>query len=157
MPLPYPGLLKPGSDRNRDPIELGLNAVILILDWLFLGQPAQPSRGLRLGLGEPLTKAQLGALRSLRRGVEDWNISGPFGPEQLGRSAPKFESLYDMLRACQQEYDGLAPGTSLDEAVFSFSTPSHVLPVEPDRLNFVDRPSFDPRPYLDKAKRRTYE
>eukprot|EP00439_Symbiodinium_sp_Y106_P063624 s374_g9.t2 len=102
-------------------------------------------------------EAQLGALRSLRRGVEDWNISGPFGPEQLGRSAPKFESLYDMLRACQQEYDGLAPGTSLDEAVFSFSTPSHVLPVEPDRLNFVDRPSFDPRPYLDKAKRRTYE
>ena len=150
-------LLKPGFERDRDPTELGLNAVILILDWLFLGQPSAPSRGLHLGLGEPLTEAHLGAVKSLRMGVEDWNSAGPFGPEELGRSAPKFESLYDMLRACQQEYRDLPPGISLEEAVFSFSSPCHVLPVEPDRLNFIVRPSFDPRPYLDNANRRTYE
>ena len=71
-------LLKPGFERDRDPTELGLNAVILILDWLFLGQPSAPSRGLHLGLGEPLTEAQLGAVKSLRMGVEDWNSAGPF-------------------------------------------------------------------------------
>ncbi|CAE7237196.1 unnamed protein product [Symbiodinium microadriaticum] len=93
----------------------------------------------------------------LLQGVEDWNNSGPFGPEELGRSAPKFESLYDMLHACQVEYRELPAEADLEEAVFSFSAPCHVLPVEPDRLNFVDRPSFDPRPYLDTANRRTYE
>ena len=110
-----------------------------------------------MGLGEPLTKIQSTTLSSLRPGVEDWNNSGPFGPEELGRSAPKFESLYDMLHACQVEYRELPAEADLEEAVFSFSAPCHVLPVEPDRLNFVDRPSFDPRPYLDTANRRTYE
>ncbi|CAE7241985.1 unnamed protein product, partial [Symbiodinium sp. CCMP2456] len=111
----------------------------------------------RMGLGEPLTKVQFKALSSLRRGVEDWNRSGPFGPEELGRGAPKFESLYDMLHACQEEYSKLPAGAALEEAAFSFSAPCHALPVEPDRLNFVGRPSFDPRPYLDTANRRTYE
>ena len=110
-----------------------------------------------MGLGEPLTSLQSKALCSLRQGIEDWNQSGPFGPEELARSAPKFESLYDMLRACQEEYARLPPGSDLEEAVFSFSLPCHVFPVEPDRLNFVGRPSFDPRPYLDTANRQTYE
>ena len=157
IPLPFPKLLKPGSPKVRDPVELGLNAVVLILDWLFLGQPPVIARGHRMSLGEPLSSIQSKALCSLRQGIEDWNQSGPFGPEELGRSAPKFESLYDMLHACQEEYGRFPPGADLEEAVFSFSLPCHVLPVEPDRLNFVGRPSFDPRPYLDTANRQTYE
>ena len=39
MPLPYPELLIPGSPA-READRLGMNAIVLVLNWLLLGQPA---------------------------------------------------------------------------------------------------------------------
>ena len=125
-PCLFPELLLSGG--TRDPEQLGLNAVVLVLDWLFLGQPPKPSSNHHLGLGEPLNESQLAALESLRLvGVRAWNTSGPFGPKNLGRAAAKFESFFDMLEACQTEWAELRrAGVPQTEALFSFSAPCSV-------------------------------
>ena len=155
MPLPFPAQLRSGG--TRDPEQLGLNAVVLVLNWTFLGQPAVAPRNLELALGEPLTEKQLAAVDSLRVGVQAWNRAGPFSARDLGRSASKFEGLQDMLEACQAEWAKVpkvgGPGSG---RLFSYSTPCPVLPVEPSRLNFVGKPSFDPLPYLDSRNRASY-
>ena len=155
MPLPFPEQLTPGC--ARDPDALGLNAVILVLDWLFLGQPVSARKDLRLSLGETLTSGQRAAAASLKQGVRAWNSGGPFSPKDLGRAATKFEGLHDMLAACQHEWrEILEAGIPPEESLFSYSAPCGVLPVEPSRLNFVGQPSFDPVPFLDSANRATY-
>ncbi|CAE7264901.1 unnamed protein product [Symbiodinium sp. CCMP2592] len=157
MPLPYPELHAPRSGGRRDPEQLGVNAVVLVLNFLFLGEPAVAGRHLRLGLGEQLTSTQRRAVDSLRIGVSAWNAGGPYAPSDLGRAAAKFEALNDMLLACQTEAESVrASGIPLSEVLFSFAAPCNVLPVEPSRLNFVGTPSFDPLPFLDSRNRATY-
>ncbi|CAE6927060.1 unnamed protein product [Symbiodinium sp. CCMP2592] len=154
MPLPYPELHAPRSGGRRDPEQLGVNAVVLVLNFLFLGEPAVAGRHLRLGLGEQLTSTQQRAVDSLRIGVSAWNAGGPYAPSDLGRAAAKFEALNDMLLACQAEAETVrASGIPLSEVLFSFAAPCNVLPVEPARLNFVGTPSFDPLPFLAVAVR----
>ena len=85
------------------------------------------------------------------------NAAGPLGPKDLGRATAKFEGLSDMLEACQAEWAALpSSGAPLSEALFSYAAPCPVLPVEPSRLTFVGKPSFDPEPYLDSQNRATY-
>ena len=156
MPLPYPEALVSGGTRETE--QLGANAVVLVLDWLFLGQPKSVSKGLRLAFGEPLSPKQQEAVASLRLGVQAWNSAGPFSAKDLGRSASKFEGLQDMLLACQEEWKGLQEsGAPASEALFGYAAPFGVLPVEPGRLNFVGEPSFDPVPFLDSQNRATYQ
>ena len=96
-------------------------------------------------------------MASLRLGVRAWNAAGPFGPKDLERAAAKFEGLSDMLEACQAEWAALpSSGAPVSEALFSYAAPCAVLPVEPSRLTFVGKPSFDPEPYLDSQNRATY-
>ena len=157
IPLPFPELLCPGSGGTRDPESLGLNAVVLVLDWVLFGQPAVVSAKLNLALGESLSPRQEEAVASLRLGVRASNAAGPLGPKDLGRATAKFEGLSDMLEACQAEWAALpSSGAPLSEALFSYAAPCPVLPVEPSRLTFVGKPSFDPEPYLDSQNRATY-
>ena len=157
IPLPFPELLCPGSGGTTNPESLGLNAVVLVLDWVLFGQPAVVSAKLNLALGESLSPRQEEAVASLRLGVRAWNAAGPFGPKDLGRATAKFEGLSDMLEACQAEWAALpSSGAPLSEALFSYAAPCSVLPVEPSRLTFVGKPSFDPEPYLDSQNRATY-
>ncbi|CAE7424252.1 unnamed protein product [Symbiodinium sp. CCMP2592] len=154
IPLPYPELHAPRSGGRRDPEQLGVNAVVLVLNFLFLGEPASPARHLRLGLGEQLNEAQLRAVESLSIGVSAWNAAGPFAPSDLGRAA-KFEALNDMLLACQGEAAQVRSSHGLlSEVLFSFAAPCNVLPVEPSRLNFVGTPSFDPTRASVRADKR---
>ena len=151
MPLPYPEQLLPYAERDEE--RLGVDAVILVLDWLFLGQPSTVQKNLRLSFGEPLSPAQWSAVESFKA----WNSAGPFTAKDLGRAASKFEGLYDMLAACQSEWKELQrAGVPAGEASFSYAAPCSVLPVEPSRLNFVGSPSFDPVPFLDSRNRATY-
>ena len=71
-----PRRLSPGNKRS--PEELGLDAVVLVLDWL-LGQPVAARQDLKLALREPLSAKQWAAVLSLRQGVRAWNSCGPSG------------------------------------------------------------------------------
>ena len=157
MPLPYPSLLQSGAGRTRCPSQLGINCVVLTLNWLYLGQPSTCPRTLSLHLGAKPSARQWRAVLNLKRNVEFWNRAGTFGPAEMGRAASKFEGLEDRLQACKREWASVPEGLPLSEACLSFEVPSHALPVEPDRLNFPGQPSFDPTPFLDTANRRVYE
>ena len=157
MPLPYPSLLRGGAGHDRCPLRMGLNAVVLVLDWLYLGQPKLCPGSLDLGFGCLPSPSQWKAIFSLRPSIEVWNSHGVLGPSELGRSTPKFEGLERLLRACQDEWAKLPPDLPVSEAKLRFAMPTQALPVQPDRLTFVEKPSFDPGPYLDAANRRTYQ
>ena len=62
MPVPYPGLHKPGGRRgDRDvPRKLALNATVLVLSWLYLGQPGALSQPGPLALGSKSSGLLLG-------------------------------------------------------------------------------------------------
>ena len=116
MPLPFPDLHAPGSGAARQaadaPRKLALNATVLVLSWLFLGQ------------------AQEAVLANLAIGVDTWNGSGlAFAAEAAG---------VDFLGVLEHAPEVLAK------------------PVESHRLTFVDRPSFDPAPYLDAESRHIF-
>ena len=75
MPVPYPGLHKPGGRRgDRDvPRKLALNATVLVLSWLYLGQPGALSQPGPLALGSTLSKEQWAIVGTLERNTEAWN------------------------------------------------------------------------------------
>ena len=157
MPLPYPSLLLGGAGKVRDTLQLGCNAVVLTLNWLYLGQPRVCPGGLSLHLGSELTPKQWKAARALEHNVDVWNSAGVFGPKEMGRSASKFEVLEDLLRACQDEWASLSSSPPSQEARLKASQPTYARPVEPSRLNFPGRPSFHPVPFLDNANRQVYK
>ena len=95
--------------------------------------------------------------RALQPSIEVWNSHATLGPTEMGRSASKFGGLGDLLSARQREWASLPPSLPRAEARLSFAVPTQALPVQPDHLTFVERPSFDPSPYLDSANRRTYQ
>ena len=157
MPLPYPSLLLGGAGKARDSLQLGCNAVVLTLNWLYLGQPRVCPGGHFLHLGAELTPKQRKAVLALERNVAVWNSAGSFGPKGMGRSASKFEVLEDLLFACQDEWASSINDPPTQEARLKATQPTYARPVEPSRLNFPGRPSFDPVPFLDNANRQVYK
>ena len=157
MPLPYPSLLLGGAGKTRNALQLGCNAVVLTLNWLYLGQPQVCPRGFALHLGAGLSPKQWKAVKALERNVAVWNSAGSFGPKEMGRSASKFEVLEDLLQACQKEWVALGQSRLCSEARLKASLPTHARPVDPTRLNFPGRPTFDLVPFLDNANRQVYK
>ena len=157
MPLPYPSLLLPGCGE-RDPDQLALNAIVLVLDWLHLGQPSVCKAELGLSLGRPLNPRQWRALDLLRGSVQRWNRGAEVGPSEMGRAAAKFEGLEDLLEGAKRRADefGFRELRRLGSAKLTTRLPCHALPVDASRLRFVERPSFDPLPYLDSPTRALY-
>ncbi|CAE7711939.1 unnamed protein product [Symbiodinium sp. CCMP2592] len=158
MPLPYPELLLPGNS-TRDAERLSLNALVLVLNWLFLGQPAVCRADHEIKLGRDLHPRQWQRVEALRSSVQRWNATPTVGPSEMGRAAAKFEALEDLLSAISRGFGELRlAGRSLEGAVrMKLSRPCHALPVDCDRIKFVGEPSFDPRPYLDNYSRAIYE
>ena len=144
----------PGASRSRDPEQLALNAVVLVLDWLYLGMPAVCPQHLKLGLGSSLNACQVQALDRLKPSISQWNRSGPYGPADMSRAASKFEAYEDELDAIRAHVTKHRDRSCLPE--LAFQALSHARPVEPNRLRFVGSPTFDPTPFLDAANRQTY-
>ena len=109
-------------------------------------------------------------IRRLEKFLEDWLDNEDVGPEEMGRTAPKVESLEESIahitetckafdNADTQTYFkaascDIAPTSKKRDAGTvvgqSSSVPfSTFKPIEPSRLVFVGVPSFDPVPYLD--------
>ena len=190
MAIPFPDLHRLGSKAPRQGArcarKLALNATVLVLSWLYLGQPSLARPGLGLELGAPLSDVQRSTLERLAIGIDSWNAEPRLGPEEMGRGASKVEALERMLDALQRQFSSslptkhleaagnsdpcfprlLLPPPSLGDIVYGLGPDplgflahaSEVLAksVEPARLTFVDKPTFDPCPFLDNETRQIY-
>ncbi|CAE7606984.1 unnamed protein product [Symbiodinium sp. CCMP2592] len=130
--------------------KLALNATVLVLSWLYCGQPSCVGNAAPLGLGTPLSLEQWAVVRTLGRGITAWNSQPVVGPEEMGRSAAKVESCERMLEELSRWGSEVCGKLSLEAA-------SLAQPVDASGLHFVGTPSFDPAPYLDSSSRAVYE
>ena len=158
MPLPYPELLIPGSPA-REAGRLGMNAIVLVLNGLFLGQPVICRPELQIDLGQSPSPRQWRRLELLKPAVERWNRVPTVGPSEMGRAAAKYEGLEDLLASVEVGMQGAREKMSsrFGTVRLKLQQPLHALPVDCDRIKFVGVPTFDPRPFLDNVSRRIYE
>ena len=172
MPVPYPDLHRPGGQRSRSdvPRKLALNATVLVLSWLYLGQPATPRRSDALSLGTPLSSEQWAVVETLGRGVDAWNAQPLIGPEAMGRNAAKVESCEEILRALEGKGEpaarfslpagGCEPSAEVLSSqvcgTLNLEPASLAQSIVPERLRFFEEPSFDPRPFLSSPSRAVY-
>ena len=177
MPLPFPELHRKGARRTQvdSARKLAINFIVLCMDFLFAGESHY---GIVVpGLGTRLNQVQWGFVRGLTGLVDEWNSSVPISPEVMGQSAAKFENVEDVLRhlvseSCKvakdlKSYAGFT-GRDLQTDWGNRHSPGevvgrsgHVLEhvakaIQPSRLKFWQRPTFDPSPYLDYANRASY-
>ena len=178
VPLPYPEALR--KSWKSSPREVSrkkmMNVVIIALNYLQLDRPPRcPSHLLP---GRRLSAQQWGLIRRLEKFLDCWLDNEDIGPAEMGRTAPKVESLEESIahlaEACKafdhsdtQAYfkscssDVASTGRKRDagtvvgvSSVVPFST---FKPIEPSRLTFVGFPSFNPVPYLDPHSASIFE
>ena len=178
MPLPFPEVCRHGSEVfGRDAaIKCGVNGIVLVLNFLHLGQPSVAPPSLRLG--QSLSSRQWKSVALLKTFLKGWVEADDVDPLSMGRSAAKIESIEDAitnLEAIAKSFvtstgDGYVHGKKQDLAFggssddpgtvvgtsssTSFSTFKEI---DPSRLQFVGFPNFDPRPYLDEKGRNVFE
>ncbi|CAE7822324.1 unnamed protein product, partial [Symbiodinium necroappetens] len=130
--LSFTPRVTPKGNSYRDADRLALNALVLVLDWLFLGH---------------LVCAEQSCAWTSAR------------PAEMGRAAAKFESLEDLLLAVERglERFGWQAAKALTSVRLRLPQPCNAMAVDCDRIKFVGDPSFDPRPYLDNYSRSIYE
>ena len=172
MPMPFPSLHQSKARRQQPDAsrKLALNATVLVLSWLYLGQPASASSLPGLGLGTPLSSEQWQVVRTLGRGITAWNSQAVIGPEEMGRSAAKVESCERILEELQRQSRAwgnlVRAGASERGSSWVNARQCGKLDLEPatlaqpvvaDRLKFVGSPTFDASPYLDNSSRAAFE
>lgn len=178
MPLPYPEVHRSAKSRAKDfdETKIGLNYVVLALNWLAVGERLVDVSSIRLGT--KLTRDQWCAVRRLRPLLTSWNACGSVTAQDMGRCAAKVESVEKELRRLEEAaqsfsvshkgYFGYKKDTHTDFGYVGHPGEEmgwlggggieHVAKdVEPDRLFFHGEPSFDPVPFLDWENRRTYQ
>ena len=178
MPLPFPEMMRgsPLLSQKVDSLKCGVNGIVLVLNYLHLGQPSVAPSCLRLG--NRLSAMQWRAVELLKRFLDAWVIAEVVDPVSMGRSASKVESIEEALadletRAKSLASDGVGaylPSLNLkDDLGLSASGSGEVVgsaahgafstfkEIEPSRLSFVGRPVFNPSPFLDSRSRRVFE
>lgn len=180
MPLPYPEVLKKRKSSELDAADCArkkaVNAIVLVLNFLHLGEPMRAPSCCRPGVR--LSKFQWAAVKRFECLLDAWLACGVVGPEQMGRTAAKVESIEATLaeltshavtclkggaekyfpnsRDCNvgtidARFAGEVIGKSQHTAFSTFKT------IEADRLKFVGTPGFNPLPYLDQPSQSVYE
>eukprot|EP00438_Fugacium_kawagutii_P006915 Skav203581 [mRNA] locus=scaffold935:89412:94199:+ [translate_table: standard] len=173
MGLPYPEVLakKNRCKDNAFSLKRGVSALVLVLNYLYLGRPKKAD--VTLHMRRKLSKKQWEVVRRFELMMEAWDDSTPITPETMGRTAGKVEDLEDVLAELeamsrtltgaqtsyfgeQKQVDrpGAELGTSLEVVgKMERSLASPFKPVDASRLSFVGRPNFDPSPYLDPVSK----
>lgn len=176
MPLPYPEVLQEGShmDSETGCRKRGMNALVIVLNFLALGRPHRASSD--MGVGRRLNNEQWEAVRRLEQFQEAWITVSPCGPEEMGRTAAKVESLEATLDDLELQAVSLSSKSSKyfsssdlslnptdgREALGDLVGKSKIdklttfKQVDPSRLTFVGKPVFDPSPYLDRQSRAVF-
>ena len=178
MPLPYPEVHRSAKSRAKDfdETKIGLNYVVLALNWLAVGERLVDVSSIRLATN--LTRDQWCAVRRLRPLLTSWNACGSVTAQDMGRCAAKVESVEKELRRLEEAAQSFSVS---HKGYFGYKKDTHTAfgyvghpgeemgwlggggiehvakDVEPDRLFFHGEPSFDPVPFLDWENRRTYQ
>jgi len=108
MPLPFPEMHgKRASRRQPDGArKLGVNFVVLILNWLALGEAFTDLN--TIGLGTKLNYQQWSAVKRFVPLVDTSNAQEQVNAEQMGRSAAKLENVEALLSDLEKEAVGPA-------------------------------------------------
>ena len=188
MPLPFPEVHRRASGKKqRDASrKLGLNYIILILNWLSVGERLVGTDAIRLGAR--LNKKQWMVVKRLTPLVDGWNAQGSVDADAMGRSAAKVESIEEELhrleeavleeqkslrlyskrvsrgyRGCREEeeddlasYDLGQGHPGIAAGILEGGIQHVAKDIEPERLRFHEEPTFDPVSFLDYANRRAY-
>lgn len=178
LPLPFPELHRRGANRRqRDSArKLALNFIILNLNCL--SRQEGHWRTVQPALGTPLNRRQWAVVKELTPHVDAWNAEAVVGPQQMGRSAAKVESVEETLKSLENSMEGhaailrsyLGRTRSGMQTSWGFrGSPGEVVGVldadsqhvaksiEPERLKFWGTPTFDPVPFLDLHNKQTFQ
>ena len=178
IPLPFPEMHGKRANRRQPDCarKMGVNFVILILNWMALGETFSDLS--TIGLGTKLNYRQWCAVKRFVPMVDAWNHQGQVDSDQMGRTAAKFENVEALIASLELEAMGPAsdlraylgkvtsgkvsdnghfghPGTVLGS--LSSSVEHVAKEVEPDRFRFHGTPSFDPSPFLDDFNRARFQ
>ncbi len=177
MPLPFPEMFRRRRSRCKEGAQRkwALNYIILVLDWLYVGERLVSVDSFRLGCR--LNKGQWEVVKRLTPLIDSWNFQTAVGPAEMGRCAAKVESVEEELRRLEEAARGPQkelrgyfgqlrsnkqspwgceghPGESV--GILEGGLEHVAKDLEPERLKFQGIPSFDPLPFLDKANQATY-
>eukprot|EP00438_Fugacium_kawagutii_P007238 Skav211558 [mRNA] locus=scaffold2228:116375:121024:+ [translate_table: standard] len=164
LPLPHPQVGLGGEDHTVDiAMQHCLNNMVVVLNWLHLGQPGAPPRTYCAAL--PLNGRQRAVVGRLRRFCDVWQKVGEVTAEDMGRSASKMETLEEAVAKLEKTAVtfaetsgyGIPNSRSGRFAASLFSDVQQAKPVVASRLNFGGTPQFDPREHLDATARAVYE
>ena len=169
IPLPYPEALRKKWFSTPENVarKKFINSAICVLNFLHLGRPFRCQPG--LNAGNRLSSMQWGVVRRLELLVDDWINISTVGPEEMGRSAPKIESIEDSILRLSKLAQELR--SSADDAYVTTATSNTGRPtkrdvgevvgssgsssfstfkeIDPARLSFMGTPVFYPTPFLD--------
>ena len=173
MPLPYPEVFrKEGPCQDRDARKKIVVGIIIGLNYLHLNRPRKVEKIFQRG--EKLNQQQWDAVRRIEHLLGAWLTVSPVGPEEMGRTAQKVESLEKDLSSLTRLASALAkPGAGYfppSQSSFKPGADEHqpsigrlkmdgfstFKPVDPSRLSFVGLPKFNPVPYLDPTSQRIF-
>ena len=151
----------------------GLNAVVIVMNYLHFNRPRSATGLLQ---HRKLNARQWEAIRCLKLKLEAWILVSPTGPEEMGRSAGKFESIEETLMNLERKACALAElgqgyvrfeeevmksgAVSTDSGVVVGHCPTTEMstfkPVDPERISFVGQPKFRAEEYLDPKGREVF-
>lgn len=167
MGLPYPEVCRKNSVESPEggAEKRSLNAIVIVLNYLHFNKP-RDAKGLLTRKG--LNRRQWEAIDRFKLFLKSWIEVSPTGPEEMGRSAGKFESLELILSELEKKahalsesgqgyfrfeeevmkpgYDGADSGCVVGCPSTDMSTFKQV---DPERISFIGRPRFKAEKFLD--------
>ena len=102
MALPYPEvhLKRRRCSSEELQLKLGVNFLVLTLDWLAMGERLADVR--HLGLGAKLSSKQWEVVQRLAPLVKTWNDHGWVDSNDMGRAASKVESVESVIASLEE-------------------------------------------------------
>lgn len=150
-------------------------AVVIVWNYLYSNRPRAVDKSEEMN--RPLNKRQWEGVRHFERLLEAWITVSPIGPEAMGRTAAKVETLEATILSLEQsgraligEHQGYFHPPELGQScthprqrgvavgkIRGSEGFSAFKEVDPSRLTFVGFPDFDPSPYLDPRGRAVFQ
>ena len=178
MPLPYPEahVKRRRGVEKRSQIKLAVNYLVLVLNWLAMGEKLVQVN--HIALGAKLHARQWEVVRRLTPLVQTMVDHEPVDSVSMGRSAAKVETIEEALRALEEavvqpaeELRSYGKSNVFEEGPewgqsghpgevvgVMKSCIDHVAKdVEPDRFRFHGTPSFRAAEFLDEENKKRFE
>ena len=181
-PIPLPFSRNLIADRKHGPIRRALNAMVIVLSWLHLGQPTHVPAD--FCAASRLSGEQKAVVNRLHKLSADWIDAQPVAAADMGRTASKVETLEDMMKLLtaqaelllQQEGSGLCASGKFKTSQCPAKKPDRKEPssakamrkpsvfqevqvakeIEAARLTFGGCPAFQPSEFLDAPTAELY-